>query len=348
MAKLLDVPVVVVLDVWGMTRTTGAILGGLVAFDPDVRIAGCILNRVGSATHAQMIIDALAPRLRPLVIGAIEHRPELAIPERHLGLVTRAENATTASAREEAFGHAGDALDIDRLVSIAGVRTANRAPSASAAANVPPLARTAVARDRAFCFYYEENLLALREAGFDVVPFAPTCDRQLPAGSDAVYIGGGYPESFAAELEANTSLAAELRDRTAGGMPLYAECGGLMYLGRSLTGFDGVRHEMSDVLPVDVVMDPAHLAIRYVEVRTRVPSALGDVGTTLRGQEFHQSRIVREDIEPTLFDVFTSDGKTSRDGYVFQNVVASYIHVHFASNRSVVANLLRVAMSTRR
>ena len=135
-----------------------------------------------------------------------------------------------------------------------------------------------MARDRAFCFYYEENLLVLREAGFDVVPFAPTCDRQLPAGTDAVYIGGGYPESFAAELEANTSLAAELRDRTAGGMPLYAECGGLMYLGRSLTGFDGVRHEMSGVLPVDVVMDSAHRAIRYVEVRTRAPSALGDVG----------------------------------------------------------------------
>lgn len=345
-AKLLDVPVVVVLDVWGMTRTAAAILDGLRAFDPKVRIAGCVLNRVGSAAHARMVTEALPQRLRGLVVGAIPHRDELEIRERHLGLVTVDENATTAAAREDAFVCAGELLDLDKILSIAGTggRRAAKPPAAPTIRSAA--ARLAVAGDRAFCFYYEENLLLLRAAGFELVPFRPTLDPQLPSGVDAVYLGGGYPESFAAELEANASLAAELRDRAAGGTPVYAECGGLMYLARSLTGFDGARHAMAGVLPLDVVMDPQHLAIGYVEVRARLASPLGKAGTTVRGQEFHQSRIARADIDATLYDVTASDGHSRTDGYRLRNVVASHLHLHFASNRAVVSNLLRSAVES--
>jgi len=347
-AKLLGVPVVVVLDVWGMTRTSGAILAGLQAFDPELEIAGCILNRVGSPAHAEMIVEALPERLRPLVVGAIPHRAELEIPERHLGLLTVAENAGTAAAREDAQLRGGELLDVERLLQVAGAaRAAADGPRAATPAPAPA-ARIAVARDRAFSFYYEENLLLLREAGFELVPFQPTLDPRLPVDVDAIYIGGGYPESFAAELAANASLAAELRERAAGGMPLYAECGGLIYLGRSLTGFDGTRHAMSDVLPLDFTMDPEHLAISYVEARTRVASPLGECGVVARGQRFHQSRIVAAEIEPTLYDLTTSDGQRHRDGFLQGGVVASYVHLHFASNPQLVANLLAAALQARR
>ena len=344
-AKLLGVPVILVLDVWGMTRTAGAILAGLLAFDPDVEIAGCILNRVGSPEHAALVVDALPAPLRSLVVGTIERRPELEIPERHLGLVTVEENTAAAAERERAYLRAGESLDVERIVAIAGTRS--RPPGASSGvppARRAPVARLAIARDRAFCFYYEENLELLRDAGFELVPFAPTRDPRLPADVNAVYVGGGYPESFATELAANRSLAAELRERAADGMPVYAECGGLLYLARSLTGFDGVQHEMSGVLPLDAAMDSDHLAIRYVEVRTRGASPLGAAGATARGQEFHQSRVVDAAIEPTLYDVTSSTGQTYRDGYHAGGVVASYVHLHFASNPALVTNLVRSAL----
>lgn len=362
-AKLLDVPVVVVLDAWGMTRTAGAILDGLLAFDPDVRIEGCLLNRVGGDTHASMVVEALRPPLRRLIVGALARRPELEVPERHLGLVTVGENATATAARQAAYVDAGRALDVDRLIRVAGARHGEPRPAGDPrpagelrpageprrpATPPAPVARLALARDAAFCFYYEENLGLLRDGGFELVPFSPIADPRLPPDVDAVYLGGGYPESFAAELAANRSLAAELRERAAAGTPIYAECGGLMFLGRSLAGFDGRRHVMAGVLPLDVAMDAEHLAIRYVEARLRAPSPLGQPGTVVRGQEFHQSRLAGADLEPTLYDVTASEGQVSRDGYVSRNVVASYVHLHFGSNPQLVANLANAAVQARR
>jgi len=345
LAKLLGLPVVVVLDVWGMTRTTAAILDGLRAFDPDVNVAGCILNRVGGPAHAQMILDALPERLRSLIVGTVPYRPALTIAERHLGLTTVQENPASASDRDGALVDAAAGIDVDRLMRIAGSDGA--APPTTrrpASTNTAIRARLAVAVDPAFCFYYEENMAMLRDVGFDLVPFRPTVDQRLPADSAAVYLGGGYPESFATELAANVSLAAELADRAGNGMPVYAECGGLMYLARSLTGADGAWHPLVGLLPLDVVMDPTHLAIRYVDVTTRHASPLGPAGSTMRGQEFHQSRIVNAEVAPNLYDVTTSAGSTSRDGYVVGAVVASYMHLHFASNPDLPAHLLQAAL----
>jgi cobyrinic acid a,c-diamide synthase len=349
LAKLLDVPVVVVLDVWGMTRTTAALLQGLRAFDPDVRIAGCVLNRVGSAAHAELIVSSLPPELRGLVVGTVERRAELAVAERHLGILTVEENPTTPAARARAYAQAAEAIDVDRLLTIAGAdaaTTTRRGRTRQPESSAPPraVATLAVARDEAFCFYYEENLTQLREAGFALIPFQPTRDQRLPAGADAVYLGGGYPESFAAALAANTSLIAELRQRAADGMPVYAECGGLMYLSRSLVGYDGSRHELAGLLPLDIAMDASHLSIRYAEVHTRHASILGAAGTVARGQEFHQSRVERAEIEPSLFDVTDSDGLTHRAGYRLGNVVASYVHLHFSSNRALARSLARAAV----
>lgn len=348
-AKLLGLPVVVVLDVWGMTRTTAAILEGLRGFDPDLDLAGCILNRTGSSTHERLILDALPDHLQPMVLGSIRHQSDLEVPERHLGLVTVEENPVATADRESTYERAAHFLDIRRLEQIA--RTAHPpspvAPNRSRSRRRQAEARLAVARDDAFCFYYEENLCILQDAGFEIVPFRPTSDSELPPAIDAVYLGGGYPESFAGALASNTELTAQIRARALDGTPIYAECGGLIYLGRSLTGFDGQRHSMADVLPLDIIMDPNHLAISYVEVCTTRPSPLGPAGTTARGQEFHQSRIIHADIEPDLYDITTSAGLHRRAGYLRHNVVASYVHLHFGSNPALVDHLLRLSSSPR-
>ena len=348
LAKLLDLPVVVVLDVWGMTRTATAILEGMRQFDPGVRLVGCVLNRVGSDRHRQMIEAALTDDLRRLVVGAIPHDPDLEIPERHLGLVTAEENVHAKGARDAAQHRAGRQLNLARLTSIADAGPATARENANRpTARAAPRARLAIARDDAFCFYYEENLRLLAEAGFDLVPVRPTADPRLPADVDAVYIGGGYPESFAADLGANVSLAADLREHAARGAPIYAECGGLIYLSRSLVDFDGARHRMSGVLPLDVAMDRRHLAISYVEARTRIASPLGRAGTAARGQEFHQSRVIEADLEPNLFDLTTSDGEARPGGYQRDGVLASYVHLHLGSAPAIAAGLLEAALAAR-
>jgi cobyrinic acid a,c-diamide synthase len=370
MAKLLGVPVVVVLDVWGMTRTTAPILRGLRDFDPAVRVAGCVLNRVGSPGHAAMVVDSLPDDVRVLVVGSVAASEDLAIPERHLGIVTVQELGASASARAEARERAGSDLDLDRLLEIAaetgqgppaasGETTASASPRPTAPARPPsalspspPAAerlRMAIAQDEAFHFYYEENLELLRRAGFELVPLRPTADPSLPPEVDLVYIAGGYPESFAAELAANESLAADLRERAAAGLPVYAECGGFIYLGRSLTGFDGETHAMAGVLPLDFKMDREHLSIAYVTATTVADSPIGPAGTTLRGQEFHQSRIVSPtSTDPALYDLTRTDDRCSRAGLARPTIAASYVHLHLASNPEVATNLGHAARSHRR
>jgi cobyrinic acid a,c-diamide synthase len=361
LAKLLGVPVVVVLDVWGMTRTAAPILRGLREFDPELRIAGCVLNRVGSPGHAAMIVDSLPEDVRGLVVGSVMAREDLAIPERHLGIVTVQELGAGAGARAEARERAGADLDLDRIVEIAGAtgrdssagpRSSDEATDAGAPSPPPPAdrLRLAIAEDEAFHFYYEENLELLRRAGFELVPFRPTADPSLPPEVDLVYLGGGYPESFAAELAANESLAAELRERIAAGLPVYAECGGFIYLGQSLTGFDGETHAMAGVLPLDFTMDREHLSIAYVTATTAADSPLGPAGTKARGQRFHQSRLVASPTEPAeadLFDLSTSAGHESHDGLARPNLAASYVHLHLASNPEIATNLASAARAHR-
>lgn len=346
-AKLLGVPVVLVLDVWGMTRTTGAVMRGMLEFDPAVQIASCVLNRVGSDAHREMIESALPDELRRLVVGAIPHDDALTIPERHLGLLTVSENQENRKGREAAQRRTTGKLDLAHLATIARSPSWRGTPVAAPREPGPVRARLAVARDAAFCFYYEDNLRLLAEAGFEFLPFSPLLDPALPEGTDAVLLGGGYPESFAADLAANTELATELRRRAKEGMPVYGECGGLLYLGRSLTGFDGRRHSMSGVLSVEAIMDRDHLAISYVEARTRVDSPLGGAGTVVRGQEFHQSRIVAADREPNLFELTTSNGEQRQGGFLASNVVASYVHLHLASCPMLARSFVESALEAR-
>lgn len=347
LARKLDIPVVLVLDIWGMTRSTRAVLEGFMGFDPRVRIAGFILNRAGSRKHYEMVLASLPPPLRKRSLGYILHSQELAIPERHLGLLTVEEN-TLGAAWEQKLREAGRTLDLENLVRLFGIV---RRPTPEARARPPRSAarcRLAVARDQAFCFYYAENLQMLEEAGAELCHFSPMKDSRLPPGTDGLYLGGGYPESFSAELARNESLRQEIATRAEQGMPIYAECGGLMYLGRGLTDFEGARHPMASVLPLDFVMDRNHLAIKYVEVRTTLPTLLGPAGTVARGQEFHQSRILRAAGSRRGYHVTSSTGEQLREGFVRKNTLGSYVHLHFRSNPSIPLRLIQRCLESRR
>lgn len=335
LAKLLDVPVVLVIDIWGMTRSATALLEGFLAFDPGVKFAGFVMNRAGSERHAQMVLDALPDPLRAASLGYIQRHDLLEIPERHLGLVTVGENKAGLAARLPALERAGSTLEVDRLI------PARRRPYAPAAS--PALiarrdrhkATIAIARDPAFCFYYQENLALLEQAGALLRPFSPVSDGTVPADADGVYIGGGYPESFAVELAQNHSMRMDLRRLARLSIPIYAECGGFMYLGRTLTTAGQDRAPMAGLFPLDIAMDPAHLAIRYVAVKTLTASPLGPAGTEARGQEFHQSRIVGPSNGQPMYEITSSTGENHREGQISGNTVGSYIHLHFASNPEI-------------
>jgi cobyrinic acid a,c-diamide synthase len=344
LARTLKVPVILVLDIWGMTRSAAAVVRGFIDFDARVRIEGLILNRAGSCRHYEMVLRALPPKLRSLCFGYLLNAEAMAIPERHLGLVTPEENPRRASELRQLWAAASRTVDTGRLVR--HFRLARRtAASPPRRSKVKRTVRIAVARDRAFCFYYADNLRRLKENGAEIVFFSPIGDAAIPPGTAGIYIGGGYPESFARELAGNTRLARALAQRAASGMPIYAECGGLMYLARSLTDFDRVRHSMAGILPVDIVMDRKHLAIRYVKMTTLVPTVLGPAGTTLRGQEFHQSRVLSRGRAHHAYAVKSSTGESFLEGLVWKEVLGTYLHAHFASNPALAASFVSHCVS---
>lgn len=332
-ARILDIPVVVVLDVYGMTRTTLAIMQGMDSFDSALQVFGYILNRCGSYAsnyHREIIRAAAGAKGWEKVLAVISSEPTLEIPERHLGLLTTFENESAKD--NSGLERVERQIDTNRIFKF---KIPSNLTPAQGEKTIPTKARLAVAQDAAFCFYYEENLLALKRAGFEIVPFSPLLDESLPEDIDAIYFGGGYPESFGLPLAKNRPLAEEIRKLAESGAPIYAECGGLIYLGRSLTDFDGITYDMSGVLPIDFIMDSSFLAINYLEVKTTSSSVFGAAGMVLRGQEFHQSRIVESDIEANLYRGTSSTGEECSGGYQYKNVTASYAHIYFAKAETI-------------
>ena len=207
-----------------------------------------------------------------------------------------------------------------------------------------PFVRIAVARDAAFSFYYEDNLDLLRAWGAEICEFSPLADGSLPAGSDAVYIGGGFPELFAPELAANRSMRSDLRRLAGAGTPVYGECGGLMYLGDWLIDAQGVRHEMAGLVPVQSSMSGARLSLGYRELRALNASPVLPTGAIARGHEFHWSRC---DEEPTVDEAaYLVDGDR-REGYSRGSVLASYMHLHLGSSASLAPRFVEVARAVR-
>jgi cobyrinic acid a,c-diamide synthase len=331
LARWLDAPVVLVADASGMARSFAALVHGYTSFDARVSVRGAIANRVGSARHLELLREALGGALS--YVAGMPKRPGLAFPERHLGLRT-AEEGAVAEETFDAWGRlAEEWLDLDALFALA--RSAPPLPAASGEVKREPVrCRIGVARDEAFHFYYAHNLELLEQLGAELVPFSPVHDRALP-DVDGLYLGGGYPEVHAAALAANTTMREAVR-AFAATRPVYAECGGLMYLASSIRTRDGVVHPMVGIVPGEAVMADRLSAIGYVEVETTADSILGPAGTRYRGHQFRYSDLVLHgDVEQVLTLVRPRDGARSSEGYQQNNTLATYVHGHWASNPAV-------------
>jgi len=344
-AKWLAAPVVLVCDASGMARSIAALAGGFAAFDPALVFAGVVCNRLGSRSHLALLRAACDT---PRVLGGLPKEPELAFPERHLGLVTADRTALPDAVLDGWGARAADWIDLDALV--AAARSAPPlaelvpAPAAGAA---PPVCRIGVALDAAFHFYYADNLRRLEELGAELVRFSPIRDAALP-DVDGLYLGGGYPEVHAAELAANTAMRTAIAAFAAAGGPIYAECGGLMYLARGIRTRDGALHDMVGLVPGEAAMHDRRVALGYVEVETQGPTVLGEAGLRFRGHEFRYSELaLGGDIEHAYTVRRRRGGEVRREGYRIGNVLASYVHAHWASNPLAARGLVSACAARR-
>ncbi|WP_437654362.1 cobyrinate a,c-diamide synthase [Sorangium sp. So ce1182] len=403
-AKWLEAPVALVVDASGMARSVAALVQGFAGFDPALRVAAVVCNQVGSRGHLDILRQAQAQRSPP-VLGGLPRDAAQSFPERHLGLRT-ADEAALPEARFDHWGAQAEAwIGLDALLAIAraapalpevaaapaAAATAAAAPAATTtpaagearAGAARPRARLGVAFDEAFHFYYADNLRRLEAAGAELVRFSPIRDARLP-DVDGLYLGGGYPEAHAERLADNAAMRAEIRAFADGGGPIYAECGGLMYLTEAIRTLDGRAHPMVGLVPAEAVMCEKLQALGYVEVETQARTILGGAGLRFRGHQFRYSELRPARTEPAPAQAEPPPaaaapasppanasppappepaplpiehaysvrrrrgGQVAREGYRAQGVLASYVHAHWASNPLVPEGLVASAAAHRK
>ncbi|EMF00417.1 cobyrinate a,c-diamide synthase [Streptomyces mobaraensis] len=338
-AKLLRAPVVLVVDASSQSRSVAALVHGFASWDPEVRVAGVILNKVGSDRHEALLREALGGAGVP-VLGALRRAADVDTPSRHLGLVPVAERRAEAlDAVAAQAARVREGCDLDALLALA--RSAPPVPgpvwSPEAAPAAGPRPVIAVAGGPAFTFSYAEHTELLTAAGADVVPFDPLRDEKLPAGTAGLVVGGGFPEMYAPELSANEPLRAAVSALAATGAPVAAECAGLLYLSRSLDG-----RPMCGVLPGEARMT-SRLTLGYREAVALADSPLAAAGTRVRGHEFHRT-IVEPGAGPAPAWGFTTPERRV-EGYAAGGVHASYLHVHWAGAPGTAGRLVAAARS---
>lgn len=333
LAKLIGSPVVLVMDCTKCTGTVGAVVLGLKMYDPGVALSAVILNNVSSERHERVIRRAVEQSAGVPVVGALPRLGRHEFPERHMGLTPHHEHPDVEQAIDTTADLVSKYVDIGALVEIAGkVQVAALHPEEyrDAAAARPDQAHPVIGviQDRAFQFYYPDNLEALEREGAGIVKINALSDQVLPE-IDALYIGGGFPETQAAELAANESFSRSLREKVEYGLPVYAECGGLIYLGRSLRVGDRT-YPMTNVLPADFVLEKRPQAHGYTVIEVEKQNPFFEVGSVFKGHEFHYSRIVNtEDMDSAVFNMRRGVGISGgKDGLIKGNVLGTYTHLH--------------------
>ncbi|GAC1472165.1 MAG: cobyrinate a,c-diamide synthase [Desulfuromonadaceae bacterium] len=353
-AAITGAPVVLVVNARGMAASAAALVKGFAGFDPQVRLAGVIFNNVGSEQHTALLKEALATHCPEIIcLGCIPRDESMVIPSRHLGLVTAEDNPLS----DEFIGRLADmaerCLDLDRL---AGLDFDSAQPTDSTrlvsnvwlagdvrlagddrlVSGVEPV-RIAVARDPAFCFMYEDNLRLLQEAGAELTFFSPLSDAAIPADIHGIYLPGGYPELYAGQLNANRNMKTSIRTAVAADMPVYAECGGFVYL---TEGIDASEDQSSadfvGVFPARCRMLPRRKALGYRQADLTENVIIGAKGAVVRGHEFHYSEIgtMPEEVE-RCYQVSRQGVTLGFEGFRMRNCLASYVHLHFGSNRDI-------------
>ena len=362
MAKWLDLPVLLVVSAKGKARSAAAVVKGFESFDPDLTLAGVVFTCTGSQRHYAYLKDAVENTCTTPCLGHLPRNDSIVMPERHLGLTTAEEHVILPAVIDTLVSMVDQGLDMDRLISnllkpakisepienekthvgkdAAGPETSVELQTAgSIAISFPKTPRIAVARDKAFCFYYPDNLAMLENAGACLVFFSPLADDRLPEDIDGLYLGGGYPELFADSLSQKPVLLSAVKACSWQGMPIYGECGGFMFLCKVLWPKDHDRPvSMAGCFDLQVRMFGKLKSLGYREITFAEDTVIGARGARVRGHEFHYSSVVPEKT-PLYGNVFAVTSRAGQDvqvqGYQIGRTLGSYLHVHFGSNPEV-------------
>ncbi len=346
LSKLLKIPVILIIPAVKVTRTVVAIALGLQMLDREVMIGGIILNRVGTARQEAVIRSAIENDLGLPVLGAIPRISGELLSSRHLGLVTPEEHSQNRKVISSAADIVADSVDLKKMRSIAEKAAPLQSEYSASSENSPPAEglRIGYFRSPAFTFYYPENLEVIDRCGATKIPVDPLNDEALP-DLDALYIGGGFPETHASSLSSNESFRASVAQAAQRGLPIWAECGGLIFLCKSVHWQDN-RYPMAGVFPMEIKLDRKPAGHGYEEVTVDQPNPFLATGTVLRGHEFHYSRLVQADLRNTntIFRVNRGTGLgNKRDGLICGNTVAGYLHLHALGSKVWFPGLLRAA-----
>jgi len=344
-ALCLDSPVLLAVNVHGMAGSIAAMVKGFSEFHKSVNIRGVVANRCGSERHKDILRQALTSFACPPLVGGIPEDAFPTLPSRHLGLVTADQHFLNSDLLDKLADACESNLDLEIILAIAKSAPCLDVPS-SPTAQKGTTVRLGIARDEAFHFYYPDNLEVLEQLGAELVYFSPRRDSALPDKLHALYIGGGYPEEYARELSSNSTMLDSIRSFASGGRPIFAECGGLMYLGEKVVDRSGVSFPMSGLLPLTFVMQNRLKSLGYVEVTLNQDSLWGQAGQTLRGHKFHYSDVSEITSDSSGFEKAYSlksrSGKLRLEGYQKGNILAGYPHLHFASEPATLNYFLNL------
>lgn len=344
----LQCPTILVVDCSKMARSAAAIVKGYQTLDPNVNIAGVVASKVGSANHYQLIKEAVEQECDLPMCGYLPYTPDIEMPERHLGLIPAIENGELDPLIER-MGQAVEAtINVDKLIQLSEQDPIDLKKTKSIFISKPKLPVTiAVAWDRAFNFYYSENLELFEAYGATLVYFSPLAGEKIPEEADGVYLGGGFPEFYAAELSVQTPMLQSFSEKIAEGMPVLAECGGFMFLSESIETVDGVIYQMVGAIKGKIKMGDKLARIGYREISGAADNFWLGEGEQARGHEFHYSMFHASEKQPPAYYTKGSFGE-GEEGVITKNVIAGYTHIHFASCPKLVENFIGTCLENKR
>lgn len=352
-ADWLQAPVALVVNSHGMARSLAALVHGYASFEPTITLAGVIANFCGSDSHATLLTEALQAANLPPLLGAVPRNALPALPRRHLGLVSATETSWNAALIQQLAAAAEQHLNLDHLL-----QQARNAPPLPPIPPAPPIkviangtVRLAIARDAAFQFYYQDLFDALEQRGVQLVFFSPLEDKELPAGCNGLYLGGGYPEEHAEQLSSNHTMLNSIREFCNSDRPVYTECGGLMYLSQGLQE-EEIKWLFVGILPSWTRMRSRRKRLGYMEVTLQRSTLFGATGTRLRGHEFHYSELCDDPLNNSGWDAVyqartNRDGSLRDEGYYREQVLVSYVHLHLASSHKALDKFISVLQKTK-
>jgi len=329
LAKLLQTPVILVMDSRKGARSLAAMAAGYQAFDNRLHLGGVILNGIGSAEHLKICQESIEHYTGIKVLGYLPKRDDLSLPERYMGLIPTVEGIANKEFLQLLIAQCKATLNIPQIINLSEQATyPNIEPILFPEIPKSPITKIAVAKDKAFSFYYQDSLDLIEAWGAELIPFSPIQDTRLPKGISGLYIGGGFPELYAADLAKNKPIKQAIKIAAKQGMPVYAECGGLMYLGNSIRDLDGNEHPMVGAIPVHSQIDSPRLHLGYRTVQAMADGPILNRGQIVRGHEFHWSNL-KSGYSANAYRILEKEER--QEGFQKKNTLASYIHIHLGS-----------------